>query len=398
MPVVETDSTQNAIYEHWLNEIANVTERVARGDLEARLIEAPDEPHLHRSVVAINRMLDQTDAFVREARVALDSASKGRFHRRFVLRGMRGSFRLGAQMINQAGAAMARQALAIKTADLQRAEMADQLENTVKAVVESVGRSATKVRETAQSLAAAAERTRQDASEVGHASLRTSNSVQSVATSTDELANAFVRIEHEANESARVVDQAVNGAGRINVVIGQLNEASKKIGGVIRIISQIARQTNLLALNATIEAARSGEAGRGFAVVASEVKHLAQQTAAATEEIEKEVGSIQSAASQTASAIAGVSETIHSISGIARSIADSVNGQRQATHTIRQNVQEAAHSTQLVTATIDGFSETARLNSQNASELLSPSKDLLEQAAALRRSLDEFLISIRTKV
>ncbi len=51
------------------------------------------------------------------------------------------------------------------------------------------------------------------------------------------------------------------------------------------LIRNIAGQTNLLALNATIEAARAGEHDKGFAAVASAVKHLAGQTAQATEEI-----------------------------------------------------------------------------------------------------------------
>lgn len=61
-----------------------------------------------------------------------------------------------------------------------------------------------------------------------------------------------------------------------------LQHTMAELGGVVEVISRIAKQTNLLALNAAIEAARAGDAGRGFAVVASEVKKLSADTQAAT--------------------------------------------------------------------------------------------------------------------
>ena len=93
-------------------------------------------------------------------------------------------------------------------------------------------------------------------------------------------------------------------------VVDRLAQATQQIANMSVTIERIADQTDLLALNATIEAARVGAAGRGFAVVAGEVKRLAQQTAAATEQIHKNLLEVRDATTETVRSIDLIWNTI----------------------------------------------------------------------------------------
>lgn len=89
-------------YHHAVAAITETCRRVGDGDLESRVPQLGTSPELEAVRWAVNRMIDVTDAFVREAGASLIAAREGRYHRQFLTRGMPGAFAEGAVTINGA--------------------------------------------------------------------------------------------------------------------------------------------------------------------------------------------------------------------------------------------------------------------------------------------------------
>jgi methyl-accepting chemotaxis protein len=269
-------------------------------------------------------------------------------------------------------------------------------DGAVSGVVQRVSAAATQLQADAQQLTATALQTNQQAMAVAAAADQASANVQTVAAATEELSASVGEIGRQVEESSHIAGNAVSEADRTNATVQGLADAAHRIGEVVNLINDIASQTNLLALNATIEAARAGEAGKGFAVVAGEVKNLASQTAKATEDIQAQVGAIQTATGGAVDAIRLIGATIRRMSAITGSVAVAVDHQGVATREIARNVQQASVGTRDVSSNIGGVTDASSSTGKMAGQALDAARELAGQAGQLRNEVDGFISKVRT--
>ena len=268
-------------------------------------------------------------------------------------------------------------------------------ESHIEKVVSAVSAASTQLTGTSKEMAIVAERTSGQALATAAAAEEASANVQTVAAASEQLAASTSSIGQQVTRASDTVDAALKRADAADGTVQELAEAAKKIGEVVSLINNIAQQTNLLALNATIEAARAGEAGRGFAVVASEVKVLAQQTAAATGEIQGQVEGMQDATGKMVEAIQAIVTTIGAITEVTTMVASAVEEQGAATHEIARNVQQAALGTHDASVNAALVNTAASETGAAAKQVLVAAGTLGNEAAALRREVDAFLAGVK---
>ena len=268
-------------------------------------------------------------------------------------------------------------------------------ESAATQAIEKVTHSAGEMQHSAQSLTSIAEDTSMKSSTVAASSEEATSNVQTVASAAEELSASITEISRQVTESAEMSRSAVQQAEETGSQVNSLVEAAQKIGEVVSLIQDIAEQTNLLALNATIEAARAGDAGKGFAVVASEVKGLAEQTGRATDQISGLIGDIQTSTEASVTSIDAISEKIKTMDTIATAIATAVREQGTATQEIAANVQQAAMGTESVSSNIASVNEATQQTGAAASQVLSGSSELADEADGLRKDISTFLETIR---
>ncbi|HVI51284.1 MAG TPA: cache domain-containing protein [Candidatus Sulfotelmatobacter sp.] len=273
--------------------------------------------------------------------------------------------------------------------------LASGFEGSVKTVVDVMGRSIGDMQQAADTMIHAIDEAGEVSTAVSSASSQVSSNTTAVASATEELTASIAEIVRQVQQSTAVSDKAVEEASQTSATMDGLASSVGRIGEVVNLINDIAAQTNLLALNATIEAARAGEAGKGFAVVATEVKHLANQTAKATEEIATQIRDIQSATQGAVTAISGIASTISTISHTSSAVAAAVEEQLAATQEITRNVQQAASGTQEVTGMIERLHSLTDNIGRVAGNVQKVSGDLTLESNRLDSEVGKFLRTVR---
>lgn len=115
----------------------------------------------------------------------------------------------------------------------------------------------------------------------------------SMADAADELNKTIKNVVDLNKDNMQRCRDTVSSIEVLTARLTDLGQITREIEGFVKVITDVSRKTKLLALNAAIEAARSGEYGRGFSVVANEVKALANEAENATKQITRQADEIQ---------------------------------------------------------------------------------------------------------
>jgi len=215
----------------WIDEAVRVCAAAARGDLEARVLNADHAgPKLAELLHGINHLLDMTDAFIREATASLEYAGKGKFFRRVLPAGMLGSFKRASESINAATREMDERSKALKEAQARRMELEEDF-ITAREVTEKLAHATSEIRNMSSAIERIADQTNL---------LALNASIE--AARVGDAGRGFAVV---ASEVKKLAQQTAEATERMQSDIGAVHEATQSTVGAINKIWEVIKSQDI---------------------------------------------------------------------------------------------------------------------------------------------------------
>ena len=202
---------------------------------------------------------------------------------------------------------------------------------------------------------------------------RTMSSVMKMASDAAHTASGGVN-NLEGIRSA--IDGLISSSAAMTHTFESINEKTANIDKVITTITKVANRTNLLSLNAAIEAEKAGEKAGGFSVVALEMRRLADQTAVAALDIEKQIREMQQA----------VREGVSSV----ESYAQQTQASSAAVTELSSGLGQVIEGTTKLGPQFEAVNSGMQMQSQGAGQIAEAMVNLGEAAGQTKTSMAEF--------
>ena len=296
-----------------------------------------------------------------------------------------------------------------ETGELLRAfrAMTDQLNR----LVGQVRQSSIQIHSTATELAATSRQQEETVSAFGGATTEIAASVRQISTTGAELVGTMETINEHAVRSAELAQESRrdlagmegsmrkldDATGLVAARLAAINEKAAGITAIVTTINHVADQTNLLSVNAAIEAEKAGEFGVGFLVVAREIRRLADQTGAATLDIERMVRQMQSAVSGGVMEMDRFAETVRSgvdevakVSARLGRIIEQVSESTEGFQSVNEGMRSQAAGAGQIDDAMRGLDAAARQTATASAEFGRAADDLQSAVGALKTSVASF--------
>lgn len=294
----------------------------------------------------------------------------------------------------------------------------------LRTLVQSIIQSSDKVSDAASELSAVSEETSASSEQVGVAvddiangassqasDLETTtyhlsgfnDSIRMMTAQSDEIARAALQTSEATTKGSNMMydltsanNASMQSVEAISAGMQELDKNLQQIVQITDVIENITEETNLLALNASIEAARAGEHGKGFAVVASEVRKLADQSNAATKEIQQMINSITKEAAENVARIQSnkqqAEQLNHSVVATAAeftAIEAAAEATKNAGSRLLEEIKQVTAQTNDITDSIQNASSVSEETAASVEEIAASIADQIQAVANIATSAEE---------